>query len=117
MKASGSQGLFSELDVEVFQEVAVLGGQSRLAPLPGVLDVVLQEGDVDGGPCGLRLFQSLDSVDLTALSLVDLQKLLVGGVVLDVGVDHEGAQVVVELLVDVVLHHAEDVESRENGVA
>lgn len=88
-----------------------------MASVSGVLDVVLEKVDVDWSGSAVGFFEGLNSVDLVSVDFVDLEELLIGGVVLDVRVDDEGAEIVVDLLVYIVLYDTENVKSRKNGVA
>ena len=91
MDTSWFQRLFSQFHIELFEKFAVLAWKSGLASVSGVLDVILEKVDVNWGGSTVRLFKCLHSVNLVSVDLVDLEELLIGGMILDVGVNDEGA--------------------------
>lgn len=94
----------SQVAEEVFDDLPVLVCQLRMAFLSGILYVLLQLLMLDVWQSRLLIFKH---ILLQVLNLI----LLSIGMVLHMRVNHKGAKFVIDLFINFVLDHAEDVET------
>lgn len=106
--ATRNLAFLSELHVELVDQSQMALVQFRAAFFAGILDIFSEEGCVNGG---LRV----DCLGKQVL-MGDVLILLEVGVVACVQVDHESAQVVVNLLIHFVPHYVQDIEARKDGL-
>ena len=104
--ASGCFAFFSEFDIELLDHISVFLSYFWLAFLFGILDVAPQKLSIKSVKLLRFLFED------SSVQIIDLLVGMVG----DVRVDDESAEMEVQFFVDFVFDHVQDIESGENGV-